>query len=170
MTGTVTRQKAKKGTETISYMIQQYLKARSLAESLPPTLGAHLDEDTICAFVEGRLEETESSPVISHLVACTSCRRTTAQLVRLESEFNPEDDLTAPDESPNRMRLLLERAAARVTQSVETEYFGDSVIAYQIPKEPGQDSEVTAQTTPAELEPTGPITEIKREGDEGTDP
>jgi anti-sigma factor RsiW len=149
-------------------MIHQRLKARLPAESLPAPFDVHLDEDAICAFVEGRLEEAESSPVISHLVACASCRHTTAQLVRLESEFNPENDLTAADESPGRLGSFLERAAARVTPSLE-EYTGDSVFAYEIPAEEPQDTEVTSQTTPAKLEPTESITEAKREEDE-TDP
>jgi hypothetical protein len=150
-------------------MIHQRLKARLPAESLPAPFDVHLDEDAICAFVEGRLEEAESSPVISHLVACASCRHTTAQLVRLETEFNPENDSTSADESPGRLRQFLERTAAHVTPSVE-EYTGDSVFAYQIPAEPGQDSEVTTQTTPGKPEPTESITGAKREEDEETDP
>jgi len=118
----VTRQGAKKETEVISFMIHQRLKARTPAESVQ--FGAHLDEDEISAFVEGRLEETESSPVISHLIACTSCRRTTAQLVRLESEFSPENDSTATDEGPGRLRTFLDRAAERVNQSLGEEYWG----------------------------------------------
>ena len=150
-------------------MIHQRLKTRTPAQSLPVPLDVHLDEDAIGAFVEGRLEEAESSSVITHLVACASCRHTTAQLVRLESEFNPENDSTAADESPGRLRQFLERTAARVTPSVD-EYLGDSVVAYQLPAEPDQDSEGTTQKTPAELEPTESITEAKGEGDEETDP
>jgi anti-sigma factor ChrR (cupin superfamily) len=150
-------------------MIHQRLKTFTPGDALPDQFDAHLDEDAICAFVEGRLEEAESSPVISHLVACASCRHTTAQLVRLESEFNPENDSTSADESPGRLRQFLERTAARVTPSVD-EYLGDSVIAYQLPAEEPQDTEVTSQTTPVKLKPTESITEATREEDEETDP
>jgi hypothetical protein len=150
-------------------MIHQRLKSSSSAESPPAPFDVHLDEDTICAFVEGRLEEARSSPVLSHLIACPPCRHTTAQLVRLESEFSPEDDSTLPAESTGGLRSFLERAAARVTPSVD-EYLGDSVIAYEIPAEPDQDSVATSQTTPIKLGPTESITETKPVRDEDTDP
>ena len=93
--------------------------------------GEHLDEDAICAFVEGRLNETESSFVISHLVACSSCRRTTAQLARFESQFDPEAVANLTNESPGRLRPFLDRLAARLTPSLEE----DAVFAYQEPAE-----------------------------------
>ena len=104
-------------------MIHQRLKAGLPNESL--SLDTHLDEDAICAFVEGRLEETESSPMISHLISCASCRHTTSLLVRLESQF----ELTVSEESSGRVRMLLERLASRLTPSPEE----DVVFAYQEP-------------------------------------
>jgi hypothetical protein len=123
----MTEQEGGTETETIRYMIDQRLKARVADESAAPS-DAHIDEDSICAFVEGRLEEAEASPVISHLIECASCRHTTALLIRLESQFEPDDDPT-PIESPGRVRLLLERLAAGFTPSVEE----DAVFAYQDP-------------------------------------
>lgn len=125
MTKTMTEQEG--GTETIRYMIDQRLKARAADESAAPS-DAHIDEDSICAFVEGRLEEAEASPVISHLIVCASCRHTTALLIRFESRFESEHDPT-PDESPGRVRLLLERLTAGLAPSVEE----DAVFAYQDP-------------------------------------
>ncbi|SRR6266404_1632360 len=132
-------------TETIRYMIDQRLKARTADESAA-TSDAHIDEDSICAFVEGRLEEAEASPVISHLIACASCRHTTALLIRLESQFEPEDDPTQI-ESPGRFRLLLDRLAAGFTPSLEE----DAVFAYQNP-EPDQTAESFGEETPAKPE------------------
>ncbi len=63
----LTAQEGGTETETIRYMIDQRLKARISEQSAAP-LDAHVDEDAICAFVEGRLEEAEASPVISHLI------------------------------------------------------------------------------------------------------
>lgn len=143
--GTVTRPEANKETETIRYMIHQRLKARLPAES--PS-SEHLDEDTICAFVEGRLEEAEISPVISHLIACTSCRHTTAQLIRLGSQFDPETESTALEENPGRVSLLLERLASRLTPSFEE----DAVFAYQDPlAEPDHGTEVVTESKPEKL-------------------
>jgi hypothetical protein len=138
----LTGEKAKKETETIRYLIEQRLKTRVPAESLPGPLDAHLDEDAICAFVEGRLEETESAPVVSHLVACAPCRHTTAQLIRLESQFDSESEST-PLDSPGPVRSLLDYLAARVAPSFEE----DTVFAYQNP-EPDQNAEVVGEETP----------------------
>jgi hypothetical protein len=143
----VTRPEANKETETIRYMIHQRLTTRLPAES-PPVEG-HLDEDTVCAFVEGRLEETESSPVVSHLIACASCRQTTAQLIRLGSRFDPETESAALDESPGRVRLLLERLTSRLTPSFEE----DAVFAYQDPSaEPDHGKELIAESPPEKPE------------------
>jgi hypothetical protein len=127
-------------------MIHQRLKARLATES-PPS--EHLDEDALCAFVEGRLEEAESSPVISHLIACASCRQTTAQLIRLGSQFDPENELTALEESPGRVRLLLEGLASRLAPSFEE----DAVFAYQEPvAEPEQGTEVITESKPGTVD------------------
>ena len=145
MTQTVTRQEANKETAAIRYMIEQRLKTRTADESssAPPT--AHLDEDAICAFVEARLDEAESLPIISHLVACASCRQTTAQLIRLESQFDAENVDATLDDGPGRVRQLLERLAAGLTPSFEE----DVVFGYQSPAdEPEQ--EATEQATPGE--------------------
>ena len=140
MTKTVTGENGKKETEGIRYLIHQRLKTR-VSESLPAPLDTHLDENTICAFVEGRLEEAESLPVVSHLVACAPCRHTTAQLIRLESQFDPESE-SIPDENSGTVRSLLERLAARVTPSFEE----DAVFAYQDP-DPDQNAEPVSEET-----------------------
>jgi hypothetical protein len=124
-------------------MIHERLKARLATES--PSVETHLDEDAICAFVEGRLEEAEVSPVVSHLIACTPCRHTTAQLIRLGSQFDTETELTALEESPGRMRLLLDRLASRLAPSFEE----DAVFAYQEPEaESAQATEVITESKP----------------------
>jgi hypothetical protein len=115
-------------------MIHQHLLQR--AEIGQPAgaylAGMHLDEDAISAFVEGRLGEGEAAPIISHLVSCNSCRRFTAELVRLDSEVGSAE-MSAPPPSgaePSRMRTLLERLedlASRVLPSSE------EVFAYHAP-------------------------------------
>ena len=145
-------QESKTETEAIRRSIDRRLKARVPAESLLVPLDAHLDEDAICVFVQGRLEEAESSPVISHLIACSFCRRTTAQLIRLESQFaalNDEAVAEGPDTRQRRVRLFLESLAARVAPSFEE----DAVFAYQNPEpEPGENSEPATEEMPKKLE------------------
>ena len=142
MTKMVTEQEGGSATDTIRQMIDQRLKTRTADESAAGATGGHVDEDAICAFVEGRLEEAEAAPVISHLIGCTSCRHTTALLIRFESQFQSDIDPTQI-ESPGRVRLLLERLAAGFTPSLEE----DTVFAYQNP-EPEHTAESVGEETP----------------------
>lgn len=90
--------------------------------------GSHLDEDALSAFVEGHLTERESAPIISHLVACNSCRRFTAELVRLDFEVgSTEVSAPPPSKEPGRIRRLLEDLASRVLPE------SDEVFAYHAP-------------------------------------
>lgn len=116
-------------------MIHQHLLQRT-ERIAPPTaqaaLGPHLDEDALSAFVEGRLSEIESAPITSHLVSCNSCRRFTAQLIRLESEIGEREEAASPlpeAPEPGRIRSLLENLAARVLP------VSDEVFAYHAPAE-----------------------------------
>lgn len=136
-------QEQKTETEAIRQLIDRRLKTRAPAESMLAPFEAHLDEDTTSAFVEGRLEEAESAPVISHLVACAFCRHTTARLIRLESQFDSLDDAPV-EEGPGRVRLFLEGLAARITPSFEE----DAVFAYQNPEgDPRENAEQPAEET-----------------------
>ena len=134
---------AKKETEAIRQMIHGRLRDRLATESL--ALDSHLDEDAICAFVEGRLEEAEVSPVTSHLIVCSSCRHTTAQLIRLGTQFETKNELAVSSESPGRMRVFFDNLAARLTPSLEE----DAVFAYQ---EPEPDAEVSTDSKPEKPE------------------
>jgi hypothetical protein len=130
----VTRQSTNKGTPAISYMIQERLRARTLNESANAALSPHPDEDTMCAFVEARLDSDESLPVISHLIACGVCRRATAELVRLESQFDENDETTMLEESPGPLRLILDSITSSITPSITPPSLEDSVYGYQIPE------------------------------------
>ncbi|HKS30155.1 MAG TPA: hypothetical protein VJS44_20190 [Pyrinomonadaceae bacterium] len=126
------RPKNNRETEGIRLMIHQHLQ-RSAMVAPPVIAGVHLDEDALSAFVEGRLTETESAPVIQHLVGCAFCRRATAELVRLESEIGPAETATPASEQaePGRIRSLLDSLASRVLPQSE----GDAVFAYHAPAE-----------------------------------
>ena len=110
-------------------MVQQHLRRHiSLAQASP--VGAHLDEDALSAFVEGRLSNRESAPVVRHLVNCASCRHITAQLIRLDTQLSGvETNAPALSEEPGRIRRLLADLASRVLPSSE----GDVVFAYHAP-------------------------------------
>jgi hypothetical protein len=122
-------------------MIQQRLLQRATIGSAAGLYlaGAHLDEDALSSFIEGRLSERESGPIVSHLVGCNSCRRFTAELMRLESEVGDAEAIAPPvAEEPGRIRQLLEDLAARVLPA------SDEVFAYHAPAddfEPKPDAE-----------------------------
>ena len=137
----MTRQKTQKSTLAIGSLIEERLKARTLTDPTNVALGAHLDEDTICAFVEARLGADESSPVVSHLIVCGVCRRTTAELARLESQLD-DDESTVYDEGPGRVRTFLDGLATRLIPSSGE----DTVFAYQ---NPVTDAELEAKTEPS---------------------
>lgn len=130
-------------------MIHQHLLQQAETGPLAASYlaGAHLNEDALSAFVEGRLSETESAPLIQHLVACNSCRRFTAELVRLESETAAGEVPAAPPApaEPGRIRKLLENLAAHVLPD------SDEVFAYRAPAD---DFERKAEAKDKELPAT----------------
>lgn len=123
------RPKSNKESERLRRIVHAHLRRRSSFASQSP-VGAHLDEDALSAFVEGRLNETESAPIIKHLVSCNHCRHITAQLVRLEMDMaGDEAGATLPEEKPGHIRAFLSELAARVLPSSEE----DVVFAYHAP-------------------------------------
>lgn len=92
-------------------LIDRYLKVRPEIESNE----AHLDQDTLTAFVEGGLAERESKPLVSHLAGCSFCRHITAELVKLEMVFAEE---TAPaietDSKPTKVSEVLSGILSRL--------------------------------------------------------
>jgi len=123
----VTRAEKDKEMEAIGQLIHERLNC-------PPDVAAaihaeaHLDEDALGAFVEGRLREDESATIVSHLLACGSCRSASARLIRLES-FPGGDEVTIPEETPSRLRQWLDSMASQVVPSSGE----DAVFAYQNP-------------------------------------
>ncbi len=138
-------------------MIHHRLKTYTEVEALD----AHPDEDAVCAFVEGRLEEAGSSQMVSHLVACGSCRLITAQLSRLDSQINAENLSSLQDVGPGRVRLLLEGLASRLIPSSGE----DVVFAYQNPPELNREAIKPAPDEPDETqssaEPSSPGEEVR---------
>jgi hypothetical protein len=116
------RPKSNKESERLRKLVRTHLQRRP--SQFAPTVGAHLDEDMLAAFTGGHLSELESAPIIKHLVGCSSCRRVTAQLIRLDSELAGD---AQPDpeqqEEPHRILSFLSGLASRVIPSTETEVF-----------------------------------------------
>jgi anti-sigma factor RsiW len=126
----VTGRASKKTTEAIRDMIDHRLKSISASATLSLPPGSHLDEDTISAFVEGRLGAAESKPVLSHLTTCGSCRRVSAQLVRLENQIDADTEPENAPEEPGRLQAFLANLQSLVPAGE------DVVFAYQNPQSP----------------------------------
>jgi anti-sigma factor ChrR (cupin superfamily) len=135
-------------------MIHHRLKTYTEVEALD----AHPDEDVVSAFLEGQLDEAGSSQMVSHLITCGSCRHTTAQLTRLDSQIDTENDSPLKDEGLGRVRLLLEGLASRVMPSSEE----DVVFAYQNPSEVSTEAIEPATDEPDQIQsPTETSSNVK---------
>jgi len=82
----------------IQAVLARYLELRSSGQDRAD-LNGHLDEDTINAFTESRLDERQSAPVVNHLVDCSFCRHRTVELVRLTMFFDAQDEPVAARET-----------------------------------------------------------------------
>jgi hypothetical protein len=107
--------------------------SRLLAERLQSTLSAedrssaeHLDADTTAAFVEGRLDDKEARPIISHVINCASCLHLTAELIRFEAETDEVSDATLADETAGPLRRFFDRFA----DGAFPQFNEDTVFAY----------------------------------------
>jgi hypothetical protein len=118
------RQTNNREREAIRCLLDKHLKRRAM---FAPQLREHPDEDSLATFVEGRLSEAESKPIISHLVACAPCRHFTARLIRLESELGEGRFAQAPaaamPPNPGRLWQFLSSMAARLNVSFDEEAF-----------------------------------------------
>ncbi len=128
-------------------MIHQRLQTTPEIE-LP---AGHPDDDTLCAFIEGRLEENAASEMVSHLIACSNCRRITAQVTRFDAAPDLDADLVSEVEEsePGRFRQILENLASRVFPGA-TE---DVVFAYQNPPEESSTEDQSSSQTDPEKDP-----------------
>jgi hypothetical protein len=140
------RQKKNNSNETARRMVEQHLLYREQTATMPAPAAAHLDEDQLASFVGGSLKQSESAPLIKHLVACSPCRRATSQLIRLEAELGESEVVQAAQPEPGRIRRLLEGLAARVLPQADE----DAVFAYHAPAEDLQQTEQAANATPTE--------------------
>ena len=103
-------------------IVGQRLKSVAASELSNLPAGSHVDEDSIAAFVEGRLTDSECKPVLSHLAACGLCRRTSAQFVQLENQI--DDDVSpASDEEPGRLEILIFRLSSVMPSAGEEVVF-----------------------------------------------
>jgi hypothetical protein len=75
----------------------------------------HLDDDSLTAFIEGKISERESPKIIGHLINCSFCLHVTAELARLTDAF-AEDEVTisAVTKEPTKVSEVLSGLLSRL--------------------------------------------------------
>lgn len=113
-------------------LLNGFLRLRG---GLPASDGPHLDEDSLSAFVEGKLGERENMPIVGHLAECGFCRNVTAELIRLDLAFADGGALAAP-------RVSEPKKVSEVLSGILSQIFGASdgaVFAHQQPEDEEKD-------------------------------
>ena len=138
---------SKKEQEIIRNLVHERLISRN-PTAVQASSEQHLDDNTVAAFLEARLTEDESGPVVSHLIACSACRKLTAQLVCFDSDLDDSAFNVAEDESHGSLRQWFEDFKAGLSSSSE------EVFAYQNPPETADDNQPSGEH-PAGASDTG---------------
>lgn len=95
----------------IQGLLDRYLKFRATTSGSE----SHLDEDSLNAFVEGKLSRRELSPVIKHLIDCSFCLNVTAELTKLEYAFADEElPVSIPSTEPAKVADVLKGLLNRI--------------------------------------------------------
>lgn len=85
----------------IQGLLDRYLRFRSTNNNFN---GNHLDEDSLTAFVEGKVNERESPNIIKHLVDCSFCLNVTGELAKLSIAF-ADDEVVVPNPTKEPMKI-----------------------------------------------------------------
>jgi hypothetical protein len=116
----------------IQGLLARYLELRS-GEQKGVDVPGHLDEDTLNAFTEGRLDQRQATPAVSHLTNCSFCRHRTVELVRLEMYFAEQDEPVLAREQASQPASV-----SSVLSGILSKLFGSSeaaVFAHEDKKE-----------------------------------
>ncbi len=121
--------------ENFRLLIENYVRAGVPSAEFEDS--EHLDGDTISAFIEGGLNEKESSPITSHLVSCSFCRHKSAELLRLDAEFaEAPAPVPSSESSPTRVSDVIGGIIGKLFGSQE-----GAVFAHQEDEDPESEDE-----------------------------
>ncbi len=110
--------------EPVRRLLDVRLKARMSAAA---DAANHPDDDVINAFVEGRLDDSESRSLVSHLITCRSCLHLTAQLIRLQPDTEDAGETIAPEAERGPLQRFFDRLSIGAMPPADE----DVVFAYQ---------------------------------------
>lgn len=96
----------------IQGVVDRYLRFRTAKNK---TNDNHLDEDSLTAFVEGRISESESASLVKHLIDCTFCLNVTGELAKMNAAFaETEVSVALPTKEPVRVSEILGGILTRI--------------------------------------------------------
>ncbi len=96
----------------IQGLIDRYLHFRSSNNNFNHN---HLDEDSLTAFVEGKLNERESPSIIKHLVECSFCLNVTGELAKLNAVFAEDEmPISVQTAQPTKVSEILSGLLSRI--------------------------------------------------------
>lgn len=127
----VTKGMQKQGVNGFEKLIELYLKNRQKTSQAADLNELHLDEDALSTFVEGNLNQKESISIVKHLIDCASCRRATAEIVRLAESverISTKDNVLTPSNSNSFLqfwKILNEKLISPIDQAA---------VAYEDPE------------------------------------
>jgi len=122
---------ALKQKAVIGRLLKQRFGEHAMVDASSICSTPHLDDDSLSAFVEGRLGERELPPILMHLIECGGCRQSSAELLRLSTEIESEiAPAVVAQREPGRFKKFLDDLVARVLAKDES-----SVFAYHAPGE-----------------------------------
>lgn len=96
----------------IQGLLDRYLQFRNISSSVADN---HLDDDSLTAFVEGRISEREMPLIVKHLVDCSFCLHVTSELTKLSAELSEEEyAFTEPTKEPTKVADVLSGLLSRI--------------------------------------------------------
>lgn len=98
----------------IQGLLDRYLQFRNVNRGAD-NYEKHLDEDSLTAFVEGRVSEREMPFMIKHLVDCSFCLHVTSELAKLSAAFAEDEFVAAtPSKEPTKVADVLSGLLSRI--------------------------------------------------------
>lgn len=102
----------------------------------------HLDEDSLTAFVEGRVNEREMPFMIKHLVDCSFCLHITSELAKLSTVFTEDEFvITTPTKEPTKVADVLSGLLSRIFGANDGTVFAHQEQEKEEKEEPKEEKE-----------------------------
>ncbi len=96
----------------IQGLLDRYVRFRSANNKFNDN---HLDDDTLTAFVEGKLDVRESPAIIKHLVDCSFCLHVTGELAKMNTVFAEDEVMSSASETqPTKVSEVLSGLLSRI--------------------------------------------------------